>query len=123
MAKKHMHIKVEDTLLDNFDATCQQHGLDRSEVIRNLMFEFVNKYKEDKKLKVMINGVIKNLTGKAAEVVKGQPGYSAEKDGVYMLAKAKTGGIRLYKRVEGKWMDASLDDIQDDSITSLIENS
>jgi antitoxin component of RelBE/YafQ-DinJ toxin-antitoxin module len=49
MAKKHMHIKVEDTLLDNFDATCQQHGLDRSEVIRNLMFEFVkrNKYKEE----------------------------------------------------------------------------
>jgi len=47
MAKKHMHIKVEDTLLDNFDATCQQHGLDRSEVIRNLMFEFVNKYNEE----------------------------------------------------------------------------
>ena len=70
-------------------------------------------------MKKMVNGVMENLTGKAAEVVKDQPGYSADKDGVYMLAKAKTGGIRLYKRIEGKWMDASLDDIQDDSITSL----
>ena len=50
MAKKHMHIKVEDTLLDNFDATCQQHGLDRSETIRSLMFDFVNKYKEEEKV-------------------------------------------------------------------------
>jgi len=51
MAKKHMHIKVEDTLLSNFDATCQQHGLDRSEVIRNLMFDFINKYKEVEKMR------------------------------------------------------------------------
>jgi hypothetical protein len=46
MAKQHMHIKVESTLLDNFDATCKQQGLDRSETIRSLMFEFVQKYKE-----------------------------------------------------------------------------
>lgn len=45
--KKHMHIKVEETLLESFDTTCQQHGLDRSEAIRNLMFSFVNKYKKE----------------------------------------------------------------------------
>ena len=54
MAKKHMHIKVEDTLLTKFDATCQQHGLDRSETIRSLMFDFVNKYKEEEKVEMKI---------------------------------------------------------------------
>ncbi len=47
MTKKHMHVKVDEILLANFDNACRQHGLDRSEVIRNLMFDFVNKYNEE----------------------------------------------------------------------------
>jgi hypothetical protein len=56
---------------------------------------------------VKINGV--GIDGrKVATIIKDQPGYSG--DGSYMVAKATTGGYRLYKDVSGNWMDASLND-------------
>lgn len=44
----------------------------------------------------------------APEAVADQPGFSGEGD--YMVAKATTGGYRLYAAVGGNWMDASLND-------------
>lgn len=44
-----------------------------------------------------------------AKIIRSQPGY---RDGEpMMLAQTKSGGIRLYVLVSGRWMDASLEDI------------
>ena len=65
MAKVNVHFKAEKTLINTLDATCQQHGLDRSETLRSLMFEFVNKYKEVKLMKKELkiyNGEDRDIT-------------------------------------------------------------
>lgn len=46
------------------------------------------------------------------DIVRRQPGYSRQ-HGPYRLARAKSGGIRLYALVGDQWMDASLNDIKD----------
>lgn len=42
------------------------------------------------------------------EAISDQPGFGPE--GHYMVARATTGGYRLYRAVGGNWMDASLND-------------
>ena len=44
-----------------------------------------------------------------ARVIGSQAGYSVNSE--MAISKATTGGYRLYNRVSGQWMDASLDDI------------
>jgi hypothetical protein len=56
---------------------------------------------------VKING-IETDGRKVAKAIKDQPGYSGE--GAYMVAKATTGGYRLYKAFGANLMDASLED-------------
>lgn len=42
-------------------------------------------------------------------IIRRQPGYRG--DGEYRVAMSTTGGLRLYRAVEGRWMDASLEDV------------
>ena len=59
---------------------------------------------------VTINGV--KVDGrKVNRAIRRQPGYSGE--GSYMIAKATTGGYRLYKAIGHDWLDASLADSAD----------
>ena len=45
-----------------------------------------------------------------ARVIGAQAGYRVNSE--MAISKAKTGGYRLYTRVSGQWMDASLEDIK-----------
>ena len=45
----------------------------------------------------------------AKQIIADQPGY--RRGQLMAIAKATTGGLRLYTRVGDKWMDASLSDI------------
>jgi hypothetical protein len=44
-----------------------------------------------------------------AKMIGGQPGYKANHE--MAVTKAKTGGWRLFDRIGGTWMDASLEDM------------
>jgi len=49
------------------------------------------------------------ISAQTANLIRRQPGY---RSGAEMaVTKAKTGGWRLYERVSGQWMDASLEDM------------
>ena len=51
-------------------------------------------------------GAAKNLV----TIIKQQPGYRAGAAEM-MVCETIMGGLRLYVRVTGRWMDASLDDL------------
>lgn len=51
---------------------------------------------------------------KLAELIKHQPGYRVGSE--MALARAKTGGWRLYTRQGGAWTVASLDDMQEPAV-------
>ncbi len=44
------------------------------------------------------------------DAIKAQPGFSGA--GHYMVSETAHGGVRLYRQVIGRWMDASLADCE-----------
>lgn len=70
-------------------------------------------------MKITINGSIKTIYGIAAKTIRAQPGYDGS--GEYSLCKTKLGGVRLYKNVGGRLMDASCQDINDDQVVNLLD--
>jgi len=46
---------------------------------------------------------------KVPSIVRKQPGYSG--DGTYCVLATASGNLRLYKAVNGQYMDASLQDV------------
>ena len=71
-------------------------------------------------MQVQVNSTVQRVTGKAARIIRTQPGYIASRP--KMLSRAQTGGVRLFVAVAGQWMDASLADINDEAVTSLVED-
>ncbi len=69
-------------------------------------------------MQIQINSTIQRVTGKAARIIRAQPGYIASRP--KMLSRTKAGGVRLFVAVAGQWMDASLADINDEAVTSLV---
>jgi len=69
-------------------------------------------------MQVKINGTVQRVTGKAARIIRAQPGYIASRP--KMLSRTSAGGIRLFVVAAGQWMDASLADINDEAVTSLV---
>lgn len=119
MAKQHMHIKVESTLLDNFDATCKQQGLDRSETIRSLMFDFVNKYKEAVKMEKYY---IDYGTGAGNEWVEGsidEAKKAADDGATYTQCDIVISDENEDEIIRRKWYGYKLS--EDDDVTDPIE--
>jgi hypothetical protein len=50
------------------------------------------------------------ISKETAKKIASQPGYESGKE--MTIKKTKQGGYRLFTRVDGKWMDASLEDIK-----------
>ena len=71
-------------------------------------------------MQVQINSTIQRVTGTAARIIRAQPGYIASRP--KMLSRTKAGGVRLFVAAAGRWMDASLADINDEAVTSLVCN-
>jgi len=69
-------------------------------------------------MQVQINSTVQAVTGKAARIIRAQPGYIARRP--KMLSRTKAGGVRLFIAAAGQWMDASLADINDEAVTSLV---
>jgi hypothetical protein len=69
-------------------------------------------------LTIQFKGEPMECKGELSQIIRKQPGYRGPKE-EYMLSKTKTGGIRLYCAVSGKWMDASLEDIKDPIVLEL----
>ena len=72
-------------------------------------------------MQVQINNTVQVVTGKAARIIRAQPGYIASRP--KMLSRTKAGGVRLYVAAAGQWMDASLADINDEAVASLVPES
>jgi len=72
-------------------------------------------------MQVQINSTVQRVTGKAARIIRAQPGYIASRP--KMLSRTKAGGVRLYVAAAGQWMDASLADIHDEAVASLVPES
>jgi len=63
---------------------------------------------------------MKKLTKEQQKVIKKQPGYISYPKGKFAISYTRQGGIRLYAWINKTWMDASLEDIADPCIVSLM---